>query len=763
MLGSYGYNYYQVDFSEQPVTFTVYFKDKLNEAGGTAESVEPQGIRLRTLPAQPLEVANTRSTDTYFNVTGVDGFDTYTMPYHVDSSYQNGFQVLFVDATKEELEASKITITYNTGSGVRMFYDHNEHGDLIETQNKLTTEFTSGKPILFSAASESGTHLRNYWVTLIAKGTEGPKLWVNGQDDPYHTDKDGTPMREVYLYGSSSYYDIFFANIGDEALEDLTVTLSANANIRLDDYWSIGDTKTLAPFTAIEPADQYSELENIAKIRIWPKDSASKGDIDATLTISAKDQDPVSIKLTGKVGQAAIVSSSVPDGVKFVPYSVLIQTNFQSTSGNASNRPTFKIVGGVLPTGLDINDKTGEIYGVPKVWSNTPFNFTVGISQGGQQVDSRSFTMHVAENTDDNVWNSSDPTYEVQHHIGNIIKTDETNDNPYHFVIDLKNSEILDSEREDLRTFVSYGPYIYHRTVFLDGKELILGVDYTHEEGSDKIVLSENTISRNNTNGNHTLAIEFREGNNRNYDEAYTIMKRTAQNYTIEGGVNPSTPTPQPPSSGDSSGGGSSSGNDSSSNNNNNQKPSTPSGKTFPFVDVRTGDWHYNDVYWVWDQGLMTGVSSSTFAPDIQISQAMIVVTLANLANINLTAYENVSVDGAAPGAWYTTAAAWAQQTGILPDYTTFDGENGAYSRDGMAIMLVKYLASMGVDTAVGKDIAFDDMDQMTDAGRDAFRVLCHYGIFVGVGDNKMDPGGVTTRAQFAALVHRTSDFVVSR
>lgn len=258
-------------------------------------------------------------------------------------------------------------------------------------------------------------------------------------------------------------------------------------------------------------------------------------------------------------------------------------------------------------------------------------------------------------------------------------------------------------------------------------------------------------------------------------DQEYQgTLKRTSQNYYIEGGINPSTPQqPSDDNSGSTSenrpsssvNSGNRPNNDNSSNNNssNNQTPSLPSSKTFPFVDVKSGDWYYNDVFWAWDHELMTGVTNTTFAPNTQISQAMIVVTLARLINVDLTAYESVSVIGAAPGMWYTTAAAWAQQSGLLPDYTTFDGENGAYSRDGMAIMLMKYLASMGVDITVGSDIAFDDMDQMTDAGRNAFRVLCHYGIFKGIGNNKMDPSGVTTRAQFATLLHRISDFVASR
>lgn len=744
---------YQVTFSEtnQPITFTVNYTDP---------EVEPQVFSLRTVPARPPQNTSSGSTDTYFNVYSVTiGGTTYTpysVPYYIDNSYSDGFRVLFVDVAKEDLEAGEVTINFHTGTGVRMYRDLNEQGQFINSNSSETLKnVKSGVPELFSAASESGTHLRNYWITLIAKDSGGPQLWVNGQNDGYHIDEEtGLTAREMYMSGSG-YYDILFANVGDEPLEDLEVTLSGSASIRLDDYWTIGETRTLAAYTNTTPSTalgNYQQLENMAKIRIW---ADKAGDIDAILTISASGQAPVSIKLTGKVG-TSIISSSVPNGVKYVPYYSLIQTNY---SGNTSNRPTFKIESGVLPDNLEIKPN-GEIYGVPQVWSDNPFTFTVGMYQEGQLVDTKTFTMTISENTDENVWNASDITYEVEEEIGKGSRAPESdsgnnntagNDGSYHYVIDLAQANL--EKDEDLRTLVSKGPYIYYAKVWLDGKELTAYVDYTPSEGSTKIVLHEETIG--NTNGDHTLAIEFREGGTDG------TLKRTAQNYTIEGGINPTTP--QQPSGGStggsSTGGGSTGGGTGGGNTGGGQTPS----KTFPFVDVKSNDWEYGDVYYVWDKGLMTGITPTTFEPDTYVSQAMIVVTLARLGGVDLTAYENDSVDGAAPGAWYTPAAAWAQRTGILPDNTSFNGESGSYSRDNMAIMLVKYLARMGVDTTVGGSINFDDMDQMSADGRDAFRVLCHYGIFKGVGDNKMNPGGVTTRAEFAALLHRVSDFVTGR
>ena len=70
--------------------------------------------------------------------------------------------------------------------------------------------------------------------------------------------------------------------------------------------------------------------------------------------------------------------------------------------------------------------------------------------------------------------------------------------------------------------------------------------------------------------------------------------------------------------------------------------------------------------------------------------------------------------------------------------------------------MLVKYLESLGVNVSVPEaPVMFADADQMSPEANDAFQVLRHYGIFRGFGNNVMGPNETTSRAQFAALIHR--------
>lgn len=86
-----------------------------------------------------------------------------------------------------------------------------------------------------------------------------------------------------------------------------------------------------------------------------------------------------------------------------------------------------------------------------------------------------------------------------------------------------------------------------------------------------------------------------------------------------------------------------------------------------------------------------------------------------------------------------------------MPSGGAFTGSE-VTTRNQMAIMLTKYLASMGKDTATpAQPVTFEDSAEMSEEGANAFQVLYKYGIFRGTGGMKMEPAGSTTRAVCSA------------
>lgn len=265
---------------------------------------------------------------------------------------------------------------------------HNKDGNLSggekQTSGESKVTFKSGEALLYSAAAEDGIALKNYWVTFLTQ-QPGAKLFVNGINDETR-DKDeetGDPVREVFLTGDYDYHhDIFFANIGSQALTGLKVELLDAQNVRLDDYWTIQQdgVTSLAPFTETSYGD---ELANVSKIRLQPIVSdgiVQSGPVSGTLKISSANGGSVSIKLKGTAGAPQIVTDILPQGVKYVHYSSLIQTN----SMYGSNSVRFSLAPGSNLSSIGLSLKpNGEIYGVP-TREVTGYKFTVAAEFSGE-------------------------------------------------------------------------------------------------------------------------------------------------------------------------------------------------------------------------------------------------------------------------------------------------------------------------------------------------------------------------------------------
>ena len=705
------------------------------------------------LPSAPTPL----SADTYFRAeaaaeaeNGVGRYDAYVMPYDDDSYYYNGYQTVFLlDNGSPVAEGTTIYPEFYAGSKVTVYAgEHSEIGGTVsgseQTSRVSPHTFRNGQPIQYSAAAENGVNLKNYWVTFLTQQAE-PTLFVNGVTNAAedHRDDDGTPIREVILDSAHDYHhDIFIANLGAEAMTDLSITLTDAKNIQLDEYWTVNETQTLGAFETTYDATQYGGLNNVAKIRLLPlrdeNGDVVSGEISGTLTITGGGE-TVTIKLTGRSGHFVISTDELMDGVKYVHYSSVIQTS----NMYESDAVVFTMTEGTLPAGIVLKPN-GELYGVPRVSSETPWHIVVRAtytdSDGQEYTDEKAFDLVIMENTDANVWNASDEQYELEQA---IVNEDQTVSLPGGHVQDpaLAGDNSWEAETQ---TFVSSGEYgnFVVTEVRLDSQRLTEGVDYTHEEGSTRITIRNQTL-RSQGNGTHTISVEFREG-----DHTDGVLKRTAQNYTLT-----SLGTTSSGGGGGSSGGGSgSSGSGSASQP---TTPDEPQESQATFTDVPVNHTFYEDVEWANENGLMQGVTAKLFYPRNAISQPTVVVVLARMAKVDLSQYEN---DGRYPtipeSEWYSNAAVWAAQAGLLPNNSVFNSE-GSISRGDMAIMLVKYLASLGIDTTVPEPVTFADADLMTQEVNDAFQVLYHYGIFFGIGNLYMDPLGVTTRGQFAALIHR--------
>lgn len=175
-----------------------------------------------------------------------------------------------------------------------------------------------------------------------------------------------------------------------------------------------------------------------------------------------------------------------------------------------------------------------------------------------------------------------------------------------------------------------------------------------------------------------------------------------------------------------------------------------------PFTDVSEGQWFYDDVVYVYENGLMNGVSDTLFAPYDPVNRAMVVTLLYRLAGTPAASYTGTFAD-VAEGAWYTKAVEWAYASGITTGVsnTEFAPEQ-TVTREQFVTFLYRYAKFAGMDTSASRDLsAFTDGSSVSDYARTAMSWAAARGILTGYDDGSIRPQQGLERGQLAALVAR--------
>lgn len=180
-----------------------------------------------------------------------------------------------------------------------------------------------------------------------------------------------------------------------------------------------------------------------------------------------------------------------------------------------------------------------------------------------------------------------------------------------------------------------------------------------------------------------------------------------------------------------------------------------PEEPAMPFTDVNENDWFYDVVLYAYDNGLMTGVSATEFAPNQTTTRGMIVSMLARLEGV--TSAEDAGFADVAENDWYATAVNWAASVGVVNGYEddTFR-PNAAITREQMAAILYNYADYKGYDVSARADLSdYADAADVSSWAEDVLSWANAEGLINGMTATTIDPQGATTRAQTAAMFER--------
>ena len=175
------------------------------------------------------------------------------------------------------------------------------------------------------------------------------------------------------------------------------------------------------------------------------------------------------------------------------------------------------------------------------------------------------------------------------------------------------------------------------------------------------------------------------------------------------------------------------------------------------FLDVSRVDWFYYDVRYVCENGLMNGTSRNRFSPYGTATRGMLVTILYRMEN-EPRCFGSAAFSDVKPGAYYEKAVVWASQNNIVSGYT--DGTfrpDAPVTREQLASILYRYTLYRGQDVSAGETTSltgYGDAQAVSSYALPAMRWACGMGILQGA-NGKLNPSGLATRAQLAAMLHR--------
>lgn len=175
-----------------------------------------------------------------------------------------------------------------------------------------------------------------------------------------------------------------------------------------------------------------------------------------------------------------------------------------------------------------------------------------------------------------------------------------------------------------------------------------------------------------------------------------------------------------------------------------------------PFRDVRTRDWYSIDAKYVYDNGIMNGVSASSFNPGGALSRAMVVTMLYRLDGATAPA-SGSSFDDVKSGEWYYDAVGWAISEGIVEGY-----EDGSFrpdepvSREELAVLIYRYCGEIPqLPADVLASVTYADRASIAQWALPGVAYCTYNKLMTGKSSGAFDPAGLSNRAEGATVIAR--------
>lgn len=180
------------------------------------------------------------------------------------------------------------------------------------------------------------------------------------------------------------------------------------------------------------------------------------------------------------------------------------------------------------------------------------------------------------------------------------------------------------------------------------------------------------------------------------------------------------------------------------------------------FTDIN-GHWAKEHILFTVSRGLFSGTSETTFSPNTTLTRGMFVTALGRLAGINPADYQTRKFTDVKADAYYAPYVNWAVSKGIVSGTTssTFAPDSNI-TREQMAVIMKNYADKMGYSIPKTLEaVTFADNAQISSWAKDAVKAMQQAGVLSGKENNRFDPQGNATRAEAATVLHRFVEVII--
>ena len=179
---------------------------------------------------------------------------------------------------------------------------------------------------------------------------------------------------------------------------------------------------------------------------------------------------------------------------------------------------------------------------------------------------------------------------------------------------------------------------------------------------------------------------------------------------------------------------------------------------SLPFKDVKNGKWYYAPIKYVFDNGIMNGMTKDTFVPEGTTTRAQLVTILSRLDGAEIkgkgadTGFSDVPA-----GKWYSDAIGWAAEKNLVNGYNdgTFKPD-APILRQELAVLLDRFIVYRS-DVLPDNPIAdgFSDQKQIPKWAAGSVEKIRLCGIIAGDKAGNFNPKKTATRAEIATMIER--------